>query len=103
MEGYIFASYAKSKKRMWLKNLYRAGMVVFTIVVALWLDDKLSKFISFLGGVACIPITFILPNLFHYNICAKTPFEKRLDIALVIFSTIIAIFCTGFTLVTWNE
>ena len=86
---------------MWLKNLYRAATVLFTCLVALWLDDKLSKFISLLGGISCIPITFILPCLFHHNLVAKTKKEKRIDMALVIFSTVLAVFCTAFTIVTW--
>ena len=72
IEGYIFASWIKSKKRMWMKNLTRAITVIFTIVIALWLNEKLSKFIAFLGAVACIPISFILPNLFHYKLVSET-------------------------------
>jgi proton-coupled amino acid transporter len=72
IESYIFGTLPKSKKRMWLKNLYRGCMVLFTVVIALLLNDKLGKFISLLGGFACIPITFILPCLFHYKLCAET-------------------------------
>ena len=53
-----------------MKNIFRALIVIFTIIVALWLDKKLDKFLALLGAVACIPITFTLPCLFHYKLVA---------------------------------
>lgn len=55
-----------------MKNVFRAFIVVSTIIVALWLDEKLSKFLAFLGAVGCIPITFTVPCLFHYKLVAET-------------------------------
>jgi len=37
MESYIFKKMPKSKKRQWLKNLFRSCIVLFTIVVCLLL------------------------------------------------------------------
>ena len=103
IEHYLFHKWPKSKKRMWSKNIVRVLVISFTIVIALILDKKLTKFISLIGGVACVPITFSLPTIFHYKICAKTTKQKRIDIALFILSIIIAIFCTVFCIVTWND
>ena len=72
MEHNIFKGVKKGVKRYWLRNLFRALLVLFTVIVALWLGDKLDKFLSLLGGIACIPITFTLPALFHYKLVAKT-------------------------------
>ena len=88
---------------MWMKNLTRALTVMFTIVIALWLNEKLSKFIAFLGAFACIPITFILPNLFHYKLVSETVTQKRIDVLMIVISILLSIFCTVFTLVTWSE
>lgn len=71
-EEYLFSKMKKSKKRMWLKNLYRAIMVLFTIVSALILDKKLDKFLSLIGAVACTPIAFTLPSIFHWKLVANT-------------------------------
>lgn len=69
-ESYLFKNLPKSALRMWLKNLYRAFMVLITIIIALALGNNLNKFLSLLGAVACIPIAFSLPALFHFKACA---------------------------------
>ena len=103
LESYMFGHMPKSKKRQWLKNISRAVMVTFTIVLALALDTKLDKFLSLLGGIACTPIAFTLPTLFHYKLCAETKKERIIDIVIIVLSLIIMVFCTGFTLWHWND
>ena len=70
MEAYAFKGWRSGKKRMWGKNIFRSIIVIFTIVLAIWLDEKLDKFLALLGGFACAPIAFTLPCLFHYKLCA---------------------------------
>jgi proton-coupled amino acid transporter len=103
LESYMFGHMKKSKKKMWLINLYRAGMVLFTVVISLSMGDSLDKFLSLLGAVACTPIAFTLPTLFHYKLCAKTKMEKGIDIFIIVISLIILVFCSGFVLATWNS
>ena len=88
-EGYLFHSFDKGLKRMWLKNVFRTLVVAFTIVVALILNSKLDKFLALLGGFACAPIAFTLPCLFHYKLCAKTNLEKTVDLTFVIIGCVI--------------
>ena len=51
-----------------LENINRSLIVIFTVVTALTIGHKLDSFLSFIGSIACIPIGFILPSLFHYRI-----------------------------------
>jgi proton-coupled amino acid transporter len=71
MESYLFRNMEKSKKRTWLKNLFRTAIVLFTVIFCLSLKDSLDKFISVLGSLACTPISFTLPCIFHLKLYAN--------------------------------
>jgi amino acid permease len=103
IEGYLYRGMPKSRKRQMLKNITRSIMVLFTVVVAITLGTSLAKFLSILGAVACTPIAFTLPCLFHYHIVAKTICEKAIDIIIIIFSLIVFAFCSFWTLYNWND
>lgn len=103
IESYLFGSMEKSKTRMWFKNIYRTIMVAFTIIAALLLNTSLGKFLSLLGGLACTPITFTMPALFHYKLCAQTKLAKTIDLIIIGISALIFVFCTGFCIYTWNK
>jgi proton-coupled amino acid transporter len=85
------------------KNIYRASIVAFTVVISLLMGDTLDKFLSLLGAVACTPIAFTLPTLFHYKLCAKTKSERIIDLIIIGVSLFIMVFCSAFTLITWND
>ena len=103
LESYIFVSMKnKSTLRTWLKNIYRGIMVAFTITVAIFFDKTLDKFLALLGSVACTPIAFMLPALFHLKLVAKTFTEKLIDWLLVVFSIIIMFVTSIYTIIHWN-
>mmetsp|Transcript_27267 Transcript_27267/g.19682 ORF Transcript_27267/g.19682 Transcript_27267/m.19682 type:complete len:80 (+) Transcript_27267:1392-1631(+) len=79
-------------------------MVILTIIMGLILYDSLDKFLSLLGGMACTPIAFILPTLFYiYGGLNKSKFETYLNWFVVGLSTVIAIFCSFWSIYAWNE
>jgi hypothetical protein len=62
-----------------------------------------NKFISLSGTVACTPISFLLPTLFHLKLAGPlTPTQRYIDYAIIALSFVILLFCTAFTLYTWN-
>lgn len=71
VEGYMFGSWPKSRKRQMAKNISRAVIITCTIVTALAIYNKLESFLSIVGSVSCTPIAFTLPAWFHYKACAK--------------------------------
>ena len=71
------------------------------IAILVW--DQLDKFLSLVGSFTSTPIAFILPAAFHYKACAETTMQKCIDIFLVVLSTAIMFFCTGFVLATWGS
>lgn len=70
IESYIFKGMGKSPKRQWLKNLSRTLLVAFTVIFCISLGNNLDKFISVLGSLACTPISFTLPCIFHLKLFA---------------------------------
>lgn len=104
IESYLFRGMNKSPKRMWLKNLSRTILVLFTVIFCLSLGNSLDKFISVLGSLACTPISFTLPCIFHLKLFANelTPRQRYIDYAIIALSLFIMVFCTGFTLWNWN-
>jgi len=104
IESYLYRGMVKSKRRQWLKNLSRTLLVLFTVIFCLSLGNSLDKFISILGSLACTPISFTLPCMFHLKLFANelTQKQRYLDYFIIGFSIFITFFCTGFTLWNWN-
>lgn len=101
VDGWLYSDWPKSKKRQMCKNLTRAILILFTIVLALVVYNKLPEFLSIVGSLTCTPIAFILPAWFHYKACANTPKQKKIDLIIVAFSTFILIFCTAYAVAAW--
>ena len=94
VESYLYDGWPKSKKRQLCKNINRAILVVFTIILALIAWNKLDYLLSITGSLFCTPIAFILPSLFHYKSCAETTAQKVIDLSIVSVSCVILVFCT---------
>ncbi|CAO3597227.1 unnamed protein product [Absidia cylindrospora] len=74
------------------KNFYR--VVISTACAALAFGigaDNLDKFVSLVGSVACVPLCFIFPGMFHLKI-AKKPWDKAVDCCLVIWGVGIMVY-----------
>lgn len=102
-ENYLFDGWAKSKKRQWFKNLNRSLVVAFVVGLTIALHQKLDKFLSILGALACTPVAFLFPSLFHFQACAETTFQKTVDLLLLVMSIAIMIYCTTDGILTWND
>ncbi|BGP50944.1 hypothetical protein JCM10450v2_006870 [Rhodotorula kratochvilovae] len=101
MENGIFAP-AKSGKRSlkvkWEKNMFRTLAVVGCSILA-WAGAKdLDKFVSLIGSVACVPLGFAFPPLLHLKACAHTRKQKAIDIALLTFGLVAAVFSSTQTI-----
>ena len=72
----------------------RTILVFISIIFTLLLKQKIGKFLGILGAVACTPIAFTLPALFHYVAVADTQAQKVKDILIVVISAAIGVYCT---------
>lgn len=76
----------------WQKNIFRSLTVLGCSVIS-WLGAKdLDKFVSLVGSLACVPLCFCYPAMLHYKACAKTRWQKAIDITLVSFGFIMAVY-----------
>jgi amino acid permease len=77
----------------WSKNVYRFILCVVCAAIAFAIGgDNLDKFVSLVGSVACVPLCFIFPGMFHLKIS-----KKKLDI---ITSSLLIIFGVGIMVYT---
>jgi len=102
-ESYAFPNMSKGIARRWAKNFTRTLTVAFTVVLSIALEDTLDKLESINGAMACIPLAFLLPCLFHYKLIAETSREKIIDLSISVLSFVLMIACSTITFITWNE
>jgi len=103
VENYLYTGWPKSKKRQLSKNIDRTLMVAFVTILTVALKQKLDKFLAILGALACTPVAFVFPSLFHFKACAETPMQKAIDLIILAFSLSVMVFCTGLGILGWNE
>ncbi|KAK3805561.1 MAG: transmembrane amino acid transporter protein-domain-containing protein [Benniella sp.] len=92
----------QSAKIKMQKNMLRTVLICVCAVVSFVVGGpNLDKFVSFVGSVACMPLCFIFPAMFHYKTCAKTLKAKVLDIILGVIGIIAMIFTLYITIRSW--
>ena len=103
VESYLFEGTKASKTRTYLKNLSRTIVSMIGVGVCVVVGSEVDKFISLSGTLACTPISFFLPAMFHLKLAGPlTKTEKFIDYGIIGLSMLILVFCTGFTLWTWK-
>ncbi|CEP15317.1 hypothetical protein [Parasitella parasitica] len=95
IENGLFRKFRSGKDSLrvkWSKNVYRIVLCVLCAAIAFGIGgDNLDKFVSLVGSVACVPLCFIFPGMFHYKIC-KSTIDKVLNALLMIFGLGIMIY-----------
>ncbi|KAG0298849.1 neutral amino acid transporter [Dissophora globulifera] len=101
MENGIFTRSGKFNMLVkWQKNLFRTLSLFGCAAIAIWAGENLDKFVSIVGSVACIPLAYIFPAMFHY----KTHPNKNtriLDMLLFGFGCITMLYTTANTIYEW--
>ncbi|KAF9334055.1 neutral amino acid transporter [Podila minutissima] len=84
------------------KNLLRIVLICLCAVLSFAIGGpNLEKFVSFVGSVACMPLCFIFPALFHYRACAKTVGAKIIDALLCLLGVAAMVFTLYITIQNW--
>ncbi|KAG1051084.1 hypothetical protein G6F43_006687 [Rhizopus delemar] len=74
-----------SLKVKWLKNFIRSLVPLVCAAVSFGVGaSNLNKFVALVGSVACMPLCFIFPGLFHYKV-TQNRYLKIVDILLVLW------------------
>lgn len=95
IENGLFSRFRSGKDSIavkWSKNFYRVVLCVLCAAVAFGIGgENLDKFVSLVGSVACVPLCFIFPGMFHLKISKKIK-DKVLNYALIIFGVGIMVY-----------
>ncbi|RKP11714.1 transmembrane amino acid transporter protein-domain-containing protein, partial [Piptocephalis cylindrospora] len=91
----------RDPKVKWTKNAFRLGICLLIAVIAYVGSSSLDRFVTLIGAIACIPLSFVYPALFHYKALARSAWSKRADIGIVVFGLCCMTFCTVTTVYSW--
>jgi hypothetical protein len=104
IESYMFGHMEPSKTRTSLKNISRTLVSLIGVATCFFVGQGVDKFISLSGTFACTPISILLPAMFHLKLAGPlTPLQKWTDYAMIGLSVLIVLFCSSFTIYTWND
>ncbi|ETW05873.1 hypothetical protein H310_03531 [Aphanomyces invadans] len=85
------------------KNVVRAVIVVVTILVAYFGQDRLDLFVSIVGAFCCVPLSFVYPPLFYQKIVKNSSFVyKVLDWSVVCIGIGTFVFVTYSNIQKWE-
>ncbi|KAI9254076.1 transmembrane amino acid transporter protein-domain-containing protein [Sporodiniella umbellata] len=74
------------------KNVYRILISAVCAVIAFGVGaENLDKFVSLVGSLACVPLCFIFPGMFHLKISKKWS-DRLMDVFLILFGLGIMIY-----------
>ena len=65
--------------------------MVLCLALAVAANKSLDHFVSIIGSFACIPLAFILPAWFHFDLVATKAeggWSRVLDIAIIVFGVL---------------
>ncbi|KAI7903914.1 transmembrane amino acid transporter protein-domain-containing protein [Cokeromyces recurvatus] len=103
IERYIFGNHSgrKSVRVKMGKNFIRSLIPIICAVISFCVgSSNLNKFVSLVGSVACMPLCFIFPGLFHFRVTTKS-YAKILDIILVLFGWAMMVYTMYININSW--
>ncbi|KAI1098342.1 transmembrane amino acid transporter protein-domain-containing protein [Jackrogersella minutella] len=101
IEGRIFGSHSgkKSTRTKWIKNAFRALVVVLCSGISIVGASNLDRFVALIGSVACVPLVYIYPAFLHYKGIANSWQAQVGDIVFMVIGTIAMVYTTAVTIV----
>lgn len=90
-----------STRIKWLKNLSRSIIPLVCAAISFGVgSENLDKFVSLVGSIACMPLCFIFPGMFHYKVTTRK-WAKICDIILAIFGLGITVYTLFVNINSW--
>ncbi|KAG0354858.1 neutral amino acid transporter [Podila minutissima] len=103
METCFFTKSGKyNLKVKWQKNTFRVLLLFVCAAIAIWAGDDLDKFVSIIGSVACVPLAYIFPAMFHYKTHPDSK-SRIVSVSLLIFGLVTMTYTTGTTVYEWLQ
>ncbi|KAI0121155.1 transmembrane amino acid transporter protein-domain-containing protein [Xylariales sp. AK1849] len=100
LEGRIFGKHSgkKSVKTKWIKNAFRASLVLLCGGISILGAGNLDRFVALIGSFACVPLVYIYPPYLHYKGVATLWYVKAGDITLMVLGLVCMVYTTVVTL-----
>ena len=103
LESLLFQKMKYSMCRTWLKNLSRTVVVLTGLLIAFFFYYNLHKILGLAGVVLGSFIVLITPSLIHRKLNADTAFKKGIDIAIIIYAVIMAVWLSTLIIYRWDK
>jgi amino acid permease len=85
----------------WSKNLVRSLIPIVSAAVSFAVGSKgLDKFVALVGSLACMPLCFIFPGMFHFLV-TKRKWAKVGDVILVLWGIGIMVYTLYVNINSW--
>lgn len=85
----------------WSKNLVRSLIPIVSAAVSFAVGSSgLDKFVALVGSLACMPLCFIFPGMFHFLV-TKRKWAKVGDVILVLWGISIMIYTLYVNINSW--
>lgn len=86
------------------KNVLRSIMVMLTICVAYYGQDRLDLFVSLVGALCCVPLSFIYPPLFYLKLNPNASLQSKVaDWGVVGVGILTFVFVSSCNVSAWYE
>ncbi|KAI1076010.1 transmembrane amino acid transporter protein-domain-containing protein [Whalleya microplaca] len=101
IEGKVFGSHSgkKSLRTKWIKNGFRAAVVIVCGGISILGASNLDRFVALIGSFACVPLVYIYPAFLHYKGVATSPLAKFGDLVFMVFGILAMVYTTVITIV----
>lgn len=86
------AAQTESSADYWKVNVLRSLVVLLSVIVVIFVADKLDKVISIAGAIFGMTNVLLLPSLCHLKLTAETKTQKLLDIFIIVFACFMLVF-----------
>ncbi|CAK4121080.1 unnamed protein product [Aphanomyces euteiches] len=86
------------------KNFVRAVIVIITVMIAYFGQQRLDLFVSIVGAFCCVPLSFVYPPLFYQKVMPQSSFfYKLVDWSVVAIGVGTFVFVTATNIQKWQE
>ncbi|KAJ2609770.1 hypothetical protein H4S08_003913 [Coemansia sp. RSA 1365] len=84
------------------KNVFRTLLLVLVMIISVVGVERLDRLVAIIGGLACVPISFIFPPLFHLRAVAQTRWERVRDRLLAAAGLAVCVYVTRGAISQWS-
>ena len=86
----------------WKVNILRSFLVLVTVIIVIFVAEKLDKVMSIAGAIFGMTNVLLLPTICHLKLSAKTTCSRIFDHCIIIFAIVMLIFGPFTIVMQWR-